>query len=693
MNEQRLRWKLLLACTIGFLLWCALMATWQWYYERSLTLYPERQEAYEAKLNSAGRPVFGPWSQVAPFNGSLEIEQEPERNPDARANYQLWKGSSAGWKPMPEYIDGYANALKIDDIDAEILKLEPTVCLARSIVSPSDRDCTVYLGCDGGFTLWLNGELLLFSDTVAEFAAGQETALLPLRAGENRLVLRVKLRYLPSRFFFMPELGEQLSDEILATLEQKFPTGREILGDYRRQSSIRATQREEDFYRLTELPMPAGAFIEGGGLEFDDRGRLLVSTRRGLVYVVENPEAADPSVMRFSRFAAGLHEGFGLKIVNNQVYVVQRGQLTRLLDTDHDGTADRFENVSNDWGLTGNYHEYAYGLETDDEGYFFVPLNASSQHRALDERGLDAPNRGCVMRISATGEAEVFATGFRSPNGIGKNAIGDLFVTDNQGQWVPACPLYHLRRDHFYGHPASKRWAESDAAKARADAAPTPPAVWFPYDEFSESATDIVCDLTGGQFGPFSDQLFIGEMLKGTILRVALEKVAGEYQGACFVFRRGCGAVNRLAFGSTGKLFLTRANRGWGGGGRGDGLARLEFTGRIPMEILSVKLQSDGFAIQFTKPLATEVELTAKDIQIEQFGFHYWATYGSPKIDREILRVDSIDLNSDRREIRLKLDGLKTERVCRISLPHLLSADGDHLLHVDAFYTINNLVR
>ena len=117
----------------------------------------------------------------------------------------------------------------------------------------------------------------------------------------------------------------------------------------------------------------------------------------------------------------------------------------------------------------------------------------------------------------------------------------------------------------------------------------------------------------------------------------------------------------------------------------------MEFTGRVPLEMHSIKLLSDGLLVQFTKPLAAEVELTATYVRIEQFGYHYWGEYGSPKIDREILRVSSIYTNADRREVRLQIKGLKPDRVCHLTFDHLPSADGDFLLHPQAFYTINHL--
>ena len=65
-----------------------------------------------------------------------------------------------------------------------------------------------------------------------------------------------------------------------------------------------------------------------------------------------------------------------------------------------------------------------------------------------------------------------------------------------------------------------------------------PPAVWLPYRKMGQSPTDVMLDDSGGKFGPFDGQLFVGEFTQASVNRVYLEKVGGEYQGACFPFRR-----------------------------------------------------------------------------------------------------------------------------------------------------------
>ncbi len=130
-----------------------------------------------------------------------------------------------------------------------------------------------------------------------------------------------------------------------------------------------------DGWTVDYLTPPAGVVLEVGGMDFLPDGRLAVSTRRGEVWLVENPLAEDPSEARFTRFAEGLWEGLGLSVVDGNIHVVQRGELSRLLDTDGDDRCDTIVTVTDQWGLSGNYHEFAYGLPYDREGNAYVTLN------------------------------------------------------------------------------------------------------------------------------------------------------------------------------------------------------------------------------------------------------------------------------------------------------------------------------
>lgn len=653
---------------------------------------PTRQATFEAALADNEWPVLEAWSALGPLDPILRRPLPPQEQPALDVEHPLDNGTRGRWQPT-EFFDGHVQPLDLSRLTERDLKKKPTWCLRRRIVAPRAEKLRVYLGCDQPFVVWLNGQPLHYAGTVTEFVAGQETVDLPLVAGENWLVIKVALGAVPCRLFFVPELGRGPTDALFARLEADFPTGLKRPTDYREASARFSLDTEARSYRLVEIPVPEGSVIEGAGMEFLPDGRLAVATRRGVVYLIENATDPDPRRARFVRFAEGLHEPMGLGIVDGQVLVVERGQVTRLVDTDGDQRADRHETVADGWGLTGNYHEYAYGLARDRAGALYMALNISF---GKGGPSADATYRGCVLRQTPEGRLEPVACGLRSPNGIGENLLGDVFVTDNQGEWVASSPVYHVRPGSWFGHATGIGWypylvGVDKGTRVDADHPPprTPPAVWMPYEELAQSATDIACDTTGGQFGPFAGQLFIGEMTKGLVARVQLEQIDGQYQGACFLMRRGCGAVNRLCFGPDGSLYFARCNRGWGGGGLGDGLGRIEFTGVVPFEILAVRLERDGFELEFTRPLGPKAGAEPADYRLRQYGYHHWATYGSPKIDQRTLAVTRVDVAPDRRRVKLTVAGLQAGRVCQILCPRLTSADGEPLLHAETHYTLN----
>jgi hypothetical protein len=221
----------------------------------------------------------------------------------------------------------------------------------------------------------------------------------------------------------------------------------------------------------------------------------------------------------------------------------------------------------------------------------------------------------------------------------------------------------------------------------------TPPCIWFPYGRMGQSASEPRWDTTGGKFGTFAGQCFVGDQTRSMIMRVALEKVNGRYQGACFPFRSGfqCG-INRLVFGPDHNLYAGQTNRGWGSvGGKPYGLQRLVYTGVLPFEIHSMKLTKIGFDLTFTKPVdpASAGKRTAYNLQ--SFTHHYWGTYGSPEVDRRAEKVKAVAVSRDRRKVSLTVGGFRKGRVYEVHLDGVKSADGDTVLHPDGYYTLNEL--
>ncbi|MCE9594345.1 MAG: DUF1080 domain-containing protein [Planctomycetes bacterium] len=458
-----------------------------------------------------------------------------------------------------------------------------------------------------------------------------------------------------------------------------------------------ATVDESAYYRVDYLTPPDGARVEVGGMDFLPDGRLVVSTRRGQVWLVSNPLAADPRDAKFQLFAEGLQEGLGLSVIDGAIYLLQRSELSILRDTDGDDRCDRIDTVCDRWGVSGHYHEFAFGLPRDAAGNFFVSLNVSFGDPQWWHGRSTVPYRGWVVRVAPDGTLTPWASGFRSPCGIGTNAEGDLFVTENQGDWMPACPLFHIEQGGFYGHPASLNWTDEyrrDSKKASDTEPPTnprkPAALWIPYD-WSRSAAQMVPDTTG-KFGPFEKQLFIAELTNGLVLRADLEKVQGVYQGAVFPFRQHVGSAVRLKFASDGTLFCGFTDRGWGGQAPGDGVARVRWTERTPFEIEHVKLAADGFTLTFTKPLSLAAGLMPGAYHIQSYDYDYWWEYGSPVRRAKAHVPKTIAMSADRKSLILGGLGLEPGRVVRMSIDAVTDADGAPLLHNEFAYTINQLV-
>ena len=457
-----------------------------------------------------------------------------------------------------------------------------------------------------------------------------------------------------------------------------------------------ATAAEEsDYYRIVTLPIPDDIRLEVGGLATLPDGRIAAATRSGDVWLIENATDDPPGDVRYHRFASGLHEPLGLSFHKGDLYTTQRTEVTRLSDSDGDDRADAYITAAKGWGVTGNYHEYAYGPVFDPEGDMWVTLNTTIGGKRVE----DDAWRGWSLKVKPDGSWAPVSGGLRSPAGLGLNAAGDVFAIDHQGNWFPVCPLLHLREGVFHGHADALKDCERPGAtfehpgklpsgltvvEAAERIGPYKlPVLWFPYRKMGMGSTDILCDTTGGKFGPFENQLFVGDFTMALISRVWLEKVGGAYQGACFPFRDGFqSAVFRMAFGKDGSMFVGQTNRGWNSqGSRTYGLQRLVWTGRTPFEIKTMSARPDGFALTFTKPVDPETAGDPDAYRMSSYTYHYHQSYGSDEIKTKQLNIRSVEVSDDRRTVRLRIDGLRTGYVHELHAEGVRSAEGKPLLH------------
>lgn len=420
-----------------------------------------------------------------------------------------------------------------------------------------------------------------------------------------------------------------------------------------------------------------------GGLAFLPDGRLLVTTwdTMGGVYLLDGVETGDTSKITVKRIASGLAEPLGIEVVDGEIYVLQKHELTRLIDLDGDEIIDEYQAVCNSWGVTSDFHEFAFGLVYKD-GYFYATLSMAMRLMSEEKQH---PDRGRTIKISRDGSYEWINYGLRTPNGIGLGVDDELFVTDNQGEWLPANKLIHVKKGEFLG----MHWGLPDTLSEPPPM--SPPAIWLPENEIGNSPSEPILM----RDGPYKGQMLHGDVTHGGIKRDFLEKINGEYQGAVFRFTQGLEAgVNRLSWGPDSALYIGGLGMvgGWSWKEKQYGLQKMKYNGRLTFEMLAVRAKPGGFEIEFTEPLKREQEIKTSDFFVQQWWYLSTPNYGGPKMDLEKLKVKRLDISNDRTRVYLEIEGLKKEHVVYFRLPeNLKNVREEFLWSSEAWYTLNNI--
>ncbi len=489
------------------------------------------------------------------------------------------------------------------------------------------------------------------------------------------------------------------------------------------------TPKEEDFFKIMKVATPEGVILEVGGLVNLPNGNLGISTRRGDVFIVENPTSSRPY---FRKFASGLHEILGLAYKDGAFYCAQRGELTKLVDSNVDGKADVYETIYS-WPLSGHYHEYSFGPKIAPDGSFFVTGNVAFGNEEWWRGESRVPWRGWAMRITEDGKMEPWATGMRSPAGLGL-LNNELFYTDNQGDWMGSGAIWKVEKGDFIGHPAGLAWSgmpnspvklteaqfnsKIDPRKVRNEKGRyikpenvvnenfktlfemkkefpelRLPAVWLPYGILGISSSEPIT-IPKGHFGPFEGQTLIGDQGMSILSRVFMEKVNGEFQGASFMFRSGFrSGVMRMSWARDSSLFIGETNRGWGSAGEAnEGLQRLAWNNKIPFEMKAVRAMPDGFEIEFTLPVDPKSAEDLASYSVESYIYKYHPVYGSPPVNTQNLAIKGVKLSADGLKARIIVDNLRKYYIHTIKLDGIRERDNFYsLVHPTAYYTLNNI--
>lgn len=484
--------------------------------------------------------------------------------------------------------------------------------------------------------------------------------------------------------------------------------------------SVVSAQEWTEHFSFEKIPNPVGIDPQVGAMDVLADGRIAVAFHRGEVMFY------DPSSSSWSLFASGLQEPLGMLVdKDGSILVMQRAELTRIKDTDGDGTADEYITVFDDFGMTGNYHEFSYGPVRDKEGNLYIVLGIASNGApmAKEIRGefteigkanreemtsrenwkvnrgkagrmySRTPWRGWVLKISPDGKKmEPFASGFRSPNGIGFDAKGRLLITDNQGDWRPTSPLYDVKQGGFYGHPASLVWGKDwdgrdplDIDAAELDKMQVPAAGFFPQGELANSPTWPVVIPDGVMPKAFAGQTLIGEMNQPTLVRVLDDEVDGIFQAGLIPMFDGAAlgiGNNRIVFGKDGSMYVGKTRLSWAGE---SGIMKIKWKGEEFPALEKMKAVPGGFELGFTQKIDPK---TLSTIKVECNTYKYHKAYGSPKVDVRVMEVKAAQLSADGRTLKLDLGGLVKGYLHGIDMSGLRSADGKGLNGKKVWYHV-----
>ena len=579
-----------------------------------------------------------------------------------------------------------------DGSDTRDLRSDFALLIKGYIKVPKDMVYQFRLISDDGSALYINDKELINNDgphgadavdNYIALKAGFHTFTIPYFQGYGGKYLSLQWREQGSlQFEKIPKdvIFHQRSErEDIAAAPIPMSVGKKIPGDRHALLEVHPS------YDLSQA-RPDDFLPKVGGMDFLSDGRLVISTwdPTGSIFILDGVQSGDPEKIIVKTIAKGFAEPLGVKVVDDEIYVLQKQELTKLIDHDGDEIADEYQALSNDWRVSANFHEFAFGLAFKDDHFYATLATAINPGGASTQPQI--PDRGKVVKVSRKGgDTELIASGLRTPNGIGIGVDDEIFVADNQGDWLPASKIVHIKRDAWYG-------SRSVDFEGTADKTETFPVAWLPQDEIGNSpSTPLAIN-----DGPYKGQMIHGEVTHGGVKRVFVENINGQYQGCVFRFIQGLEAgVNRMTWGPDGALYIGGiGNPGnWLQNGKlWYGLQRLKYNGNPVMEMLAVRVKSNGVEIEFTEPLQEGDGWHKEDYQIKQWYYKPTKNYGGPKLNLENLDVLSVNISEDRKKVFLELNGMKEGHMLYVRLQTpFISDKGTQLWATEAWYTMNQI--
>ncbi len=446
-------------------------------------------------------------------------------------------------------------------------------------------------------------------------------------------------------------------------------------------------QKEQGAYIVDSITLPIenpwNSWLRTSGFDFYSDGRAAICSISGDVWVVKGlNEKLDK--LEWQRFATGLYQPLGLRIIDDQVYVLGRDQITRLKDINGDLEADHYENFNSDISISNQYHEFCLNLETDSEGNFYFTKGDSLGSTRI-------PHHGSLIKISADGSRlESLATGFRAPNGLSVGPNNEITVSDNQGNWVPASRINLIQPGGFYGYVPAAHQLDTPTQYNE-------PICWIPHEVDNSSGGQIW--VQSDTWGELKGQMLHTSYGRSGLFLMLTETINNQMQGGVvrlpLLFASG---IMRGRFSPIdGQLYLAGLRVWQSNAARDAAFHRVRYTGGSLYLPVSLNVHSNGVMIRFSDPLDRVFAEDSENFMVEQWNYQWTSEYGSkdysvksPQSEgRDEIAITGVRLSEDARSVFLELEGLSP--VMQMKIQYSLLAEDGAVVENEIFNTIHSL--
>lgn len=443
-------------------------------------------------------------------------------------------------------------------------------------------------------------------------------------------------------------------------------------------------------YALDSIPVPLknayNTWMRTSCLAFFPDGRLAVGTLSGDIWIVSGIDERLGEVT-WKRFAAGLYEPMGMKVVDGVLTVGTRGRIVKLHDSNGDGEADFYEAFFNEPEPAPGWHAYNFDLEVGNDGSLYYARVGGFSRWSVP---------GGMVRVAPDGTSwEVVGAGMRVPNGIGLLPDGRLTFSDNQGTYVPASKISITRKGDFHG---AGKWPDREG-----DYDPdkmVQPMIYMPQELDSSSGSQLWVD-QDDRFGPLGGRFFHTSYGRARTLYLMLDEVGGGItQAAAFSLPLSMeSGTMRIAKNPVDGQLYTSGLTGWQAGATREGsIQRIRYTGQSGIYLIDARARQGRLELEFSEPVDPGSIQTDR-WKAEGWNYRWSKGYGSPHfkvsqpdvVGTDLWKIAGVEVSDKGRRLVLRVPDLQPCHTLKLDFD--IAGEGDTArLEGPVYFTIHQLI-